>query len=75
MDKCETDKNILYLTNDEYLEVLHTRLTEEKVSRQDITAYSIGVRGKDVTNTTSFKNNLNKLATSSDKVFEVSEMA
>lgn len=75
LDKCETDKNILYLTNDEYLEVLHTRLTEEKVSRQDITAYSIGVRGKDVTNTTSFKNNLNKLATSSDKVFEVSEMA
>lgn len=75
LDRCEEDKNVVYLTNTDYLEALSSRLIGEKVSNQKINAYSIGVRGDDVTNYTSFQNNLKKLATSSDKVFEVSNMS
>ena len=64
-----------YLSNTEYLAALNTRLTGEKVSDKSITAYSIGVRGDDVTNYTSFQNNLKNLATSKDNVFEVSDMS
>lgn len=64
-----------YLSNTEYLAALNTRLTGEKVSDKSITAYSIGVRGDDVTNYTSFQNNLKNLATSNDNVFEVSDMS
>lgn len=74
LDRCEMDKGIVYLTNGDYLDAIHTRLNEEKVSGKDISAYTIGVRGADVTNYTTFQNNLKKLATSSDNVFEVSNM-
>ena len=64
-----------YLSYPEYLAALNTRLTEEKVSGKSITAYSIGVRGVDVTHYDSFQNNLKNLATSNDNVFEVSDMS
>lgn len=75
LDRCEIDKGITYLTNNEYLETIHTRLSSETIVGQTISAYTIGVQGDDVTNTTTFKNNLNKLATSSDNVFEVNNMS
>ena len=75
LDRGSLDMSDNYLSNTEYLTALNTRLTEETVSNQDITSYTIGVRGDDVTNYTSFQNNLKKLATSSDNVFEVTNMS
>lgn len=76
LDRCEMDKGVVYLTNGDYLDAIHTRLNDEKVSGKDISAYTIGVRGADVTDDTytTFQNNLKKLATSSENVFEVSNM-
>ncbi len=75
IDRVEIDKGIVYLSRDEYLEAIHTRLNEEKVSGQNITAYSIGVEGSDVTNSTLFQTNLEKIATSSDNAFKVTKMS
>ena len=75
IDRVEIDKGIVYLSRDEYLEAIHTRLNEEKVSGQNITAYSIGVEGSDVTNSTLFQTNLEKIATSSDNAFKVTNMS
>lgn len=75
IDRVEIDKGIIYLSRDEYLEAIHTRLNEEKVSGQDITAYSIGVEGPNVTNSALFQKNLEKIATSSDNAFKVTKMS
>ena len=75
LDRGSLDMSDNYLTNSDYLTALNARLTGEKVSNQSIAAYSVGVRGDDVTNTTSFQNNLKKLATSSQNVFEVTNMS
>ena len=75
IDRVEIDKGIVYLSRDEYLEAIHTRLNEEKVSGQSITAYSIGVEGNDVTNSSLFQKNLEKIATSSDNAFKVTNMS
>ncbi len=75
IDRVEIDKGIIYLSRDEYLEAIHTRLNEEKVSGQNITAYSIGVEGPNVTNSALFQKNLEKIATSSDNAFKVTKMS
>lgn len=63
--------------NDEmdYLDALNRRIKNETVSGQPITAFSIGIRGKDVADITMFQNNLKKLASSNDIAFEVSNMS
>ena len=64
-----------YLSLTEYLSALNVRLTDESVQGQKISAYTIGVKGNDVTNDTSYENNLKKLATSTDNVFNVKNMS
>lgn len=59
----------------DYLNHVNNRITNGLVGGQNISAYSIGVRGSDVSDVESFRNNLNKL--SSDpvhNVFEVNDM-
>ncbi len=63
-----------YLTNDEYLAALNARLVGETVSGQEISAYSIGLGGKEEYPISVFQNNLNNLATSSENWFLVSNM-
>ena len=76
LDSGSLDASDYYLTNDEYSTALKTRLSNELVSEQKISAYSIGVQGDDVGyNTTLFQQNLNNLATSSDNVFKVTNMS
>lgn len=75
LDRGSLDVSDRFLTNSEYLTALNERLNEEVVSGQVIEAYSIGVKGKDVTNYTSFQNNLSKLATSTQNVFELTDMS
>lgn len=75
LDQGSMMMNVPYNDDTEYLEVLNQRIMNETVSRQPITAYSIGIRGKDVTDVTKFRNNLAKLASSADNATEVTSMA
>ncbi len=63
-----------YMTDEEYLNAVSNRIKSTKIKGLPLTAYSLGLRGNDVTNNTLFQNNLNKLASSSDKAFEMSSM-
>lgn len=67
--------NSNYSTDEEYLNALSNTINTTKVKGLPLTAYSIGLRGSDVTNYTLFQNNLNKLASSPDKAFEASSMS
>ena len=64
-----------YTTDEQYLDAVSKRIGCMKVKGLPLTAYSLGLRGNDVTNYTLFQNNLNKLASSSDRAFEVSSMS
>ena len=63
-----------YGTDEAYLDAVNMRLKTEKVSGQEISAYSIGVRGRDVSDISKFQNNLKKLATAPENSYEVSNM-
>lgn len=63
-----------YPTRDAYLEALHNKIKTEKVHGKEINAYTIGLKGNDVQDVTAFRNNLQKLASSNDNVFEVTSM-
>ena len=67
--------NSNYLTDEEYLTAVNNRILTEKVSGQSISAYSIGIKGSDVSDTEKFKLNLEKLASSANNAFEVSSMS
>ena len=65
-----------YNSGTEYLSAVNGRINNELIGGTNISAYSIGVRGSDVADVESFRNNLKKL--SSDpvhNVFEVSNMS
>ncbi len=79
LDQGSMMMNSSYGTDEAYLAAVHERLTQEKVSGRDISAYSIGVRGKDVTDVDKFYNNLEQLASepvnATDQYsYEVSDM-
>lgn len=59
----------------DYLEALNGRIKNETVSGKPITAFSIGIRGKDVSDINKFSNNLSKLASSPENAMEVTSMA
>ena len=75
LDQGSLMMNADYGTDEEYLDAINTRLTTESVAGQSITAYSIGIRGTDVTDVDKFRNNLEKLATSSENSYEVTNMS
>ena len=63
--------NSQYSTEKAYLDAVSNRINSTKVNGMPITAYSLGLRGKDVTDYDQFKYNLQKLASSDDKATEV----
>lgn len=67
--------NVSYQDNTEYLNAINNRIMSETVSGQPITAYSIGIRGQDVADVTTFQNNLKKLASSPENATEVTSMS
>ena len=75
LDQGSMMMNSNYLTDEEYLTAVNNRIMTEKVSGQSISAYSIGIKGADVSDTQKFKLNLEKLASSADNAFEVSSMS
>ncbi len=64
-----------YPGDDEYLQILNNRLTTTVVQGVPLTAYSVGLKGSDVSDVTKFRNNLKKLATPESNAFEVSDMS
>ena len=58
----------------EYLAAVNYRINNELIGGNRISAYSIGVRGSDVSDIEGFRNNLNKLSSDPNNVFEVSNM-
>lgn len=64
-----------YNSGAEYLGAINARIKNEIIGGNNISAYSIGVRGSDVTDVTAFRNNLRKLSSDPDhNVFEVENM-
>lgn len=75
LDQGSVMKNPTYATNTQYLNAINNMIMQEKVAgRQSISAYSIGLRGQDVTDVTMFRNNLKKLASSDNNATEVTNM-
>ena len=74
LDQGSLMMNGSYSTDEQYLNAVSNRISSTNIKGIPLTAYSLGLRGSDVTNYTLFQNNLNKLASSSDKAFEVSSM-
>ena len=62
-----------YNSGSEYLTAVNGRINNELIGGSNISAYSIGVRGSDVSDIEGFRNNLNKL--SSDPVHNVVEVS
>ena len=65
-----------YNSGSEYLAAVNSRINNELIGGTNISAYSIGVRGSDVADIESFRNNLNKLSSDpAHNVFEVNNMS
>ena len=75
LDQGSLMMNSKYSTDEEYLNAVSKRISKTKVKGLQLTAYSLGLRGSDVSDYTLFQSNLNKLASSSDKAFEVNSMS
>lgn len=67
--------NSKYTTNSAYLSAVNNRIKSEKVNGVPITAYSIGLRGNDVTDVAQFQANLKSLASSDANAIEVSDIS
>ena len=65
-----------YASGSEYLNAVNRRIKNEKIGGLNITAYSIGVRGSDVSDVNTFHNNLNGLSSDPEhNVFDVTSMS
>ncbi len=65
-----------YSSGSEYLSAVNSRINNELIGGTNISAYSIGVRGSDVSDIEGFRNNLKKLSSDpTNNVFEVSNMS
>ncbi|MBO6025474.1 MAG: hypothetical protein J6P83_11585 [Bacteroidales bacterium] len=62
-----------YNSNNDYLTAINSRINNELIGGNNISAYSIGVRGADVIDIESFRDNLTRL--SSDPVHNVVEVS
>lgn len=63
-----------YASSNDYLTAVSNRIGNTRIKGLPLTAYSIGLRGSDVTDYAMFQNNLKRLASSNDKAFEVNSL-
>ena len=64
-----------YYDTDSYLTALNNRIKSEKVQNIPINAYSIGLRGNDVSDVVQFQKNLQYLASKNNNAVEVSNIS
>ena len=74
LDQGSLMMNSNYSTNEQYLNAIQQRIANTKVKGLPLIAYSVGLRGGDVSDYNQFQANLQKLASSADKAFEVNNM-
>lgn len=75
LDQGSLMMNSNYTTDEQYLNAVSNKISNTKVNGISLNAYSLGLRGSDVSNYTLFQNNLAKLASSSENAFEASSMS
>ncbi len=63
-----------YGSTSAYREALHNKIVNEKIHGLNISAYTIGLKGNDVSDNAVFVETLKKLASSDNNVFQVSNM-
>lgn len=63
-----------YGSTSAYREALHNKIVNEKIHGLNVSAYTIGLKGNDVTDNAVFVETLKKLASSDNNVFQVSDM-
>ena len=74
LDQGSLMMNNNFTTDEQYLNAVSQRISNTKIKGLPLTAYSLGLVGNDVSNYSLFRKNLNKLASSFEKAFEVSNM-
>lgn len=79
LDNVSTDNDksinpLEYYTDIEYYSALNNMIENDKIHGKSISAYTIGIKGNDVDDYDLFYNNLNKLASSKENVYEASDM-
>lgn len=74
LDQGSLLKDSSFKTSGEYLDNLQQRIANTKIAGKNISAYSIGLRGSDVKDITSFRQNLISLASSPDNAAEVTNL-
>ena len=63
-----------YNSTAEYREALHNKIINDQVHGFNISAYTIGLKGNDVTDNAMFMETLRKLASNDNNVFQVANM-
>ena len=63
-----------FSSNDEYLATIKQRIMSATVNSLPLAAYSIGIRGNDVSDISSYKANLEKLASSESNAYEITNI-
>ncbi len=63
-----------YGSSYEYLDAMSNRILGTSISGLPLNAFSVGLRGKDVTNVSLFRQNIERLASSPGNAFEVSSI-
>ena len=79
LDNVSTDNDksinpLEYYTDIEYYSALNNMIENDPIHGKSISAYTIGIKGNDVDDYDLFYNNLNKLASSKENVYEASDM-
>ncbi len=75
LDQGSLMKNKEYETDIEYLEAVNKRIKSETVAGQELQAFSIGLRGDDVSDYGMFNENLKKLASKDENAKEVTNIS
>lgn len=63
-----------YSSTSAYRDALHNKIVNEKIDGLNVSAYTIGLKGNDVTDNDAFMETLKKLSSSDDKVYQVANM-
>ena len=63
-----------YGSQAEYRDAIHEMITSEEIHGLNVTAYTIGLKGADVTDEVTFEETLKRLSSSDDNVFQVYNM-
>jgi len=74
LDNASIKLNPQYTSRDDYRDAIHNRINTVKINNLPINAYSVGMRGSDVSDGEAFRNGIAALASSPDNFYELNNM-